>query len=1217
MTCTCLRATAALCLAIACSAFTSIQAQAPTAEQEAEQLLNVARKAYVDGNPQFAAEQFRNFLNKFGGHKKASAARYGLGLAMLDLPERNYQQALELLTQASQDAGLADRPLALYYAGVCRRGLGEKELDQGHQRPNEMPGRQQTANTHFTEASKLFGQAREALEKQTPPDTDWATRCRCDIAEMELRLGKTKEARALVEPFVKDPAFAKSKYRPLGLYYHGFACFLLDDVPAAGKSLNQLAPFDQPFGLHARYLMGRVHAAQDEKAEAAHAFAAIVADYAKQKAGAAAALQRPEQFKNDPWEKARLEALVRGPAPDYVVGAGFYGACLDYEAGKFADALAKFQALVKDHPNSPLKDDAILRTGFCMVQAKQFDEAARTLQPLTNNQKLGDQAFYWIGKAQVGQAMGVDPKNKPARLQVLTNAINSFREAATRAQQIGDRGDAEAKARRPEIMLELADTQLLAGQAQQAGQVYDQLANDKLLPARTEELLQRAVAAYHMAGDLGTSEARVAAFRQRFPNSPVLPMVLFHSAENAYVKAERLVKQKDVAGARTAFAEAAKKYEDLVAKFPEFERVNRARYGLALCLTSMEEWEKAAAVLEAIPAPERSNDLAPVPYILADCLIRVAPARAEDALQDNMLREKLSAAAALLEGFVSANPKSAETPDALLKIGLCQKRLAIQLAPGNERNDALNKARAALEQLQREFGQSPLVGAAVLERAKVMMLQGDKGNATNALREFNHDPLQKSPVAPLALITYATLLREQNQAQQAADTLLQARQKHESQMSSDPERVNWIPLLRYHHGVALFEAQKPVEARTAFEQAIQAAPTKPIAAEAALKAVQCSADEIRKKLEAVEKERAKGGLKPEQVTALDNRVRELQAELLGVARQFEQRAEQFKAALPQSEARARMLYDAAWIRREVRDDPAETYTKLIAGFPDLSLAVEARLELAELLADKQKPDEAIKLLKEAIEKETTDKPTPPDTTERIRLRLGAALFDKKDYAAAQGQFDAVAANEKSAHRGQALYRSAECLLAQNKHEEARVKLVIFRDNGAFHNIPGVSDRALLRLGHTFLALKQWEPARQAFETLIARYGNNDMWAIDASYGMGLALQNLGRFDEAAGAYARVTQQTQDERAGRARIQIGECRAKQNKWAEAGKEFQAVYYGYDLPELKYAAMLEHARVLVEDKKRDDARKLLTRVLEEAPKDSEWTKAARERLDKLGQ
>jgi hypothetical protein len=46
------------------------------------------------------------------------------------------------------------------------------------------------------------------------------------------------------------------------------------------------------------------------------------------------------------------------------------------------------------------------------------------------------------------------------------------------------------------------------------------------------------------------------------------------------------------------------------------------------------------------------------------------------------------------------------------------------------------------------------------------------------------------------------------------------------------------------------------------------------------------------------------------------------------------------------------------------------------------------------------------------------------------------------------------------------------------------------------------------------------------------------------------------------------------------------------------------------------MLEHARALTEEKKPDEARKLLDRVLQDAPKDSEWSKAAKERLEKLG-
>jgi len=1186
----------------------------PTADQQAEMLLNIARKAYVEANPQFAVERFKEFLQKFGGHKEAQSARLGLAIAILDLPDRNYQLALETVTPAANDGNFPDRPLALYYAGVSRRGLAQKELAEGVAKPNEMPQRQNSANGHFTEAGKFFASAREAFEKKMPVDAEWVARSRCDTAETELRLNKTKEARATTEPFVKDAALAKSKFRPLGLYYHGFAAFLLNDLPAAEKALGQLAPFDQPFGLHARYLMGRL-LSNDQKAEAALAFTAVLTGYEEQKKAATVALQQPDKFKNDPWEKARLEAIVKNPAPDYVAGSAFYGACLNYEAGKFGEALPKFQAFAKDFATSPLKDDAILRSGFCLVQSKAYDDAVKTLQPLVNHPKLTDQAMYWLGKAQLAQALAVDPANMNLRTQTFNTAIASLRGAADKANQLSGQ-DPDAKARRPEMMLELADALLTANQPQPAAQIYDQITNEKLLPGKTEELLQRAATAYHLAKDINSSEARIATFKQQFPNSPVLPLVLFRSAENAFHKAQETAKQNNPAATKAAFTEAAKKYDEVVAKFPEFERLSRARYGLGLCFIAQEDWEKAAAVLDAIPGPDRNGDLAPVNYILADCLIRLAPAKAEDALQDNMLREKLSAAAGLLDGFVTGNPKSEQAPDALIKYALCQKRLGIQLAPGNERNDALNKSRTALEKIINDanYNKSPLVGAAHLERAKVLVLQGDKNNAMNVLRQFANDPLQKSPVAALAHIALATLLREQNQSQKAAETLQQAREKFEGQLAADPTRADWVPLLRYHHGVALFEAGKPTDARTAFEQAMQAGGTKPIAAEAALKNSQCTVEEVKKKIAEIEKEKTKPNLTPAQIAEIDNRLKAANGDLNNAAQQFLQRAEHFKAALPQSEARARMFYDSAWASRAAGTDPVPAYTKLVAEFPDLALAIEARLELAELLVEK-KPDDAIKLLKDAIDKEPTDRATPPESLERIRLRLGGVLFDKKDFAAAQGQFDSVGNNEKSPHRGQGLYRSAECLLAQNKAEDAAKKLVIFRDNGAFHNIAGVSDRAMLRLGHAYLELKQWEPARQAFETLINRFGNNNPWVVNARYGMGLSLQNQNRFQDAINVYVPIMQATQDDRAGRARLQIGECYAKLSKWKEAGSEFQTVYLGYDIPELKWTAMLEHARVLNEEKNPEAAAKLLERVIKDAPKDSEWTKAAAERLEKI--
>src|SRR5262245_1182616 len=59
-----------------------------TQDQQADMLLNSARKAYNEKNYTFAQGKFREFLMKFANHKDAVSARYGLALALIDGPEK-------------------------------------------------------------------------------------------------------------------------------------------------------------------------------------------------------------------------------------------------------------------------------------------------------------------------------------------------------------------------------------------------------------------------------------------------------------------------------------------------------------------------------------------------------------------------------------------------------------------------------------------------------------------------------------------------------------------------------------------------------------------------------------------------------------------------------------------------------------------------------------------------------------------------------------------------------------------------------------------------------------------------------------------------------------------------------------------------------------------------------------------------------------------------
>src|SRR5262249_51175994 len=212
--------------------------------------------------------------------------------------------------------------------------------------PQEAPQRQAAARQRFEQAAKQFEAAAAEFAakaeklpgdaKERHVDQEWAVRARCDLAEMHLRSGKATEAQTAVASFIKDEQGAKSKYFPISLYYHGFASFLLKDYLTAGKSLNRLAPFADPvFGTHARYLVARIHHLGDERKEATDHYEGVIADHAKQKQAAAEALKHPENFKNDPEEKARLETVSRDPPPDHVARATLYLGLMNYEDGRF------------------------------------------------------------------------------------------------------------------------------------------------------------------------------------------------------------------------------------------------------------------------------------------------------------------------------------------------------------------------------------------------------------------------------------------------------------------------------------------------------------------------------------------------------------------------------------------------------------------------------------------------------------------------------------------------------------------------------------------------------------------------------------------------------------------------------------------------------------------------------------------------------------------
>src|SRR5205807_9703883 len=146
---------------------------------------------------------------------------------------------------------------------------------------------------------------------------------------------------------------------------------------------------------------------------------------------------------------------------------------------------------------------------------------------------------------------------------------------------------------------------------------------------------------------------------------------------------------------------------------------------------------------------ERAGDLAVVPYLLADCLIRLAPAKADDALASGRLQEALGTASTLLADFADTNPDSPLAVDALLRLGLCQQRLAALMAQQEERKKLFEAARSSYERALLEYPLHELGPTAAFMRARCLAMAGDANEAIKRLHAFASGALKKESLAPL------------------------------------------------------------------------------------------------------------------------------------------------------------------------------------------------------------------------------------------------------------------------------------------------------------------------------------------------------------------------------------------------------------------------------------------------------------------------------------
>lgn len=301
---------------------------------------------------------------------------------------------------------------------------------------------------------------------------------------------------------------------------------------------------------------------------------------------------------------------------------------------------------------------------------------------------------------------------------------------------------------------------------------------------------------------------------------------------------------------------------------------------------------------------------------------------------------------------------------------------------------------------------------------------------------------------------------------------------------------------------------------------------------------------------------------------------------------------ELKDAHPDASAADRIRYELAFVYlASDQDEQAATeFRQLAEKFPDGPLAAESWFRVGEVHAGEQKFPEAVAAYTAGLMKAKD-----AELRERLLYRLGWSQYSNSAFADAQATLQQALRDYPEGNlAADARFLAAESLFRQDKPAEALplyARIIEARPE-RYHA------RALYRAGACAATTKKWEESRQHFETLLKEYPDFEQ-APEARYGLGFALQNLNRLDEAKQTYIQVTEETDTESAAKARFMAGECAFAQKQYEEAWEHFLEAALGYSYPEWQALGQFEAGRCFIELGQFQQARDSLQTVVDKFP------------------
>lgn len=322
-------------------------------------------------------------------------------------------------------------------------------------------------------------------------------------------------------------------------------------------------------------------------------------------------------------------------------------------------------------------------------------------------------------------------------------------------------------------------------------------------------------------------------------------------------------------------------------------------------------------------------------------------------------------------------------------------------------------------------------------------------------------------------------------------------------------------------------------------------------------------------------------------------------------KQYEQAAGTFDVlvkASPDHPRAPNVLYEKAFALQSggKDEDAAAAFEQLATRFPTNPLAPESWFRVGEFHEKGNRPEKATTAYESSAKHATQ-----PELQEKALYKLGWVLYQQKEHARAAAAFgEQLAKHGKGTLAADGAYLAGESFYKVNQPAKAIPY---------FERVLGSSDRkyharSLYRLGDCQGQLGEWAKSQQTFTQLINQFSDFKL-IHEARYGLGFALQNQEKFDEACKEYEAITRAVNTETAAKSRFGIGECAFAREKYKEAIEHFLEAALGYPYPEYQALGHYEAARCFIQLKDAERARENLRKVVEKHPDHPRSKDAAR--------